>query len=305
LDTSITARVAVAALIFGFVCIIAWENLRTLFLLILRRKINRFSRYFWLVMALFVVFCVVDAFYIEPDWVQLTNHTIHTGKLPKGAKLRIVQISDIHMDDFDGREETMIRLTANSRPDIILLTGDYLNLKKPRGYAALTLIGKKLAKIAPTYAVAGNWDYPADMAALEKAGVKSITRWDIIPTRNKGRIALGYLWWSMPADVVDIPPNIEGLYKVLLCHRPDTFDSAARKGIDLMLSGHTHGGQVRVPVFGALLPLPDLVGKYQAGLYSKGNSALYVSRGIGTESLAPAVRFCCRPEVAVIDIVGK
>lgn len=209
------------------------------------------------------------------------------------------------MENYDGREQTMVRLTAKSRPDIILLTGDYLNRKKPGGYAALTEIGKSLAKIAPTYATYGNWDSGYDMTAFEKAGVRSVRSWEIISTRNKGKIALGDLLWSMPADMVYIPPNIETDYKVLLCHRPDSFDSAARKGIDLMLSGHTHGGQVRLPAFGALLPLTDLVGKYQAGLYTIGNSSLYVNRGIGTESSAPAVRFCCRPEVAVIDIVGK
>lgn len=295
----------VLVLIFGLVWIIAWENLRTLCLVIFRRRVNRAARLFWLVMAFVAAFCIFDAFYIEPGWVQLTNHTIQTDKLPKGARFRIVQISDIHMDRYDGREQTMIRLTAKSRPDIIFLTGDYLNLKKSKNYKALTLIGEKLIKIAPTYAVAGNWDNSLSMEALEKAGVRSVSRWDIIPTPKDGRIALGYLWWSMPADVVYISPDIKGLYKVLLCHRPDSFDSAANKGIDLMLSGHTHGGQVRLPIFGALLPLPDMIGKYQAGLYKKGKSVLYVNRGIGTEALAPAVRFYCRPEVAVIDIVGK
>ncbi|MEN6357139.1 MAG: metallophosphoesterase [Armatimonadota bacterium] len=248
---------------------------------------------------------MIDAFCIEPNWVQVTHHTINTKKLPSGAKLRIVQLSDFHMTSFNGRVRSMINLTSAGKPDIIVLTGDYLNRKDPAGFAELTRVGRELSTIAPTYAVEGNWDNYKHIKALEDGGVKSITGWEVIPTRKGGKVALGHLWWSMPMAAVYVPPDVEPLYKVLLCHKPDTFDSAASKGIDLMLSGHTHGGQVRLPIFGALLPDRDMIGKYQAGLYKIGKSMLYVNRGMGMESSAPQVRFYCRPEISVIDLVSS
>ncbi|MCE5313448.1 MAG: metallophosphoesterase [Armatimonadota bacterium] len=305
MDTSINARIAMALITYGLVCIIAYENLRTVVLLILKRKLSRFAKFGWPALALLVVFCVMDAFYIEPHWVQVTHHTIQTKKLPMHARLRIVQLTDFHITRFDGREEAAIRLTANRRPDIIVLTGDYLNGKTPDGYAALTQIGRRLSKIAPTYAVEGNWDSYPSMKALEKGGVKPVKSWITVPTRNGGKIAIGQLLWWVPVVNVYIPSDIKPMYKILLCHKPDPFYSINGKGIDLMLSGHTHGGQVRLPVFGALLPDRELLGKYQAGLYRNGSSALYVNRGLGMENLAPLVRFWCRPEVAVIDVVGQ
>lgn len=294
-----------AIILFGVVWIIAYENLRTICLVILRRKVNRFARILWLIAALAVVFCAVDAFRIEPNRVQVTHHTIQTRKLPSGARLRIVQLSDLHMCCIGKREREMIRLTAGCKPDIIVMTGDYLNIKDPAGFAGLTRIGRQLSKIAPTYAVEGNWDNYKHIQALEDGGVKSITGWDIIPIRKGGKVALGHLWWSMPVSAVYVPPNVEPLYKVLLCHKPDTFNQASKKGIDMMLSGHTHGGQVRLPIFGAILPDRNMIGRYQAGLYRRGRSTLYVNRGLGMESVAPQVRFCCRPEVSAIDLVSS
>jgi predicted MPP superfamily phosphohydrolase len=304
LDTSVNARIAMAVIVFGMVWIIAYENLRTACLLILRKKINRFTRLLWFIAALSVVFCVIDAFYIEPDWIQVTHHSIETNKLPSGARLRIVQLSDLHMNGFGRHEQEMINLTAARKPDIIVLTGDYLNTSGPAGHRVLTRVGQALLEIAPTYAVEGNWDGCASMKALEDCGVKKITGWDVISTRRAGKVALGHLWWSMQTAAVYIPPDIKPLYKVLLCHRPNTFDSAADKGIDLMLSGHTHGGQVRLPIFGAIMPDRELIGKYQAGKYRLGNSVLYINRGLGMESSGPHVRFCCRPEISVIDLVS-
>lgn len=305
MDTSVHARIAMAIIIFGVVWIITYENLRTACLIILRRKSNRLARAMWFIAALAVVFCVIDAFHIEPNWIQVTHRTIQTDKLPKGAKLRIVQLSDLHIAGIGKREREMISLTASQKPDIIVLTGDYLNIYGHAGNRILTCVSKQLLKIAPTYAVEGNCDSYECIKTLEDCGVKSITGWAVIPTRKGGEVALGHLWWSMHTAAVYIPPDIKPLYKVLLCHRPNTFDSAAGNGIDLMLSGHTHGGQVRVPIFGALVPDRDLIGKYQAGWYKSGKGLLNINRGMGMEPSVPQVRFCCRPEISVIDLISS
>jgi predicted MPP superfamily phosphohydrolase len=102
----------------------------------------------------------------------------------------------------------------------------------------------------------------------------------------------------LPASFPDDP------YRLLLFHTPDQIEVAAQSGIDLYLAGHTHGGQVRIPIYGAVITASVYYKKYEAGLYQVGNTTLYVSRGIGMEGdIAPRVRFLAPPEVVVIDLV--
>ena len=168
----------------------------------------------------------------------------------------------------------------------------------------LTLIAMRLARIAPVCAIEGNWDTPNDMAALRRGGARLLSDWTALQGRNGARVVLGQAPWN--SNGVSSPPEwTKSLYKVVLCHSPEVFLGIDKRRVDLMLAGHTHGGQVRLPIFGALLPDRRLVGRYQAGMYSIGDSLLYVSRGVGMEGgPSPQVRFWCRPEIAVIDIVG-
>ena len=100
----------------------------------------------------------------------------------------------------------------------------------------------------------------------------------------------------MPSDAVHIFAH----------HYPDEIYEAAKHGVDLYLAGHTHGGQVALPLYGALVTLSRYGKRFEAGLYHVGETALYVSRGIGMEGgTAPRVRFWARPEIAVIDLVAK
>jgi predicted MPP superfamily phosphohydrolase len=90
---------------------------------------------------------------------------------------------------------------------------------------------------------------------------------------------------------------------VLLHHSPDYLEEASRAGYDLVLSGHTHGGQVRIPGFGAIITMSRFGRRFQAGLYVQGDTRMYVNRGLGLEGgMAPRIRLFCRPEVAVLDL---
>ena len=104
---------------------------------------------------------------------------------------------------------------------------------------------------------------------------------------------LGHVLATVPADM----PTL------LLYHFPDAAHLAAKHGIDLYCCGHTHGGQVALPFYGALVTLSRFGKRYEAGLYRVQDTWLYVNRGIGTEGSTPRVRFCARPEVTVIDLV--
>lgn len=305
MNTSEGARLVVLGVLFVAAWVVVYANLRLLTFAILRRKVNRVGRIVWPLLGLALVLSIVDAFCIEPQWIQLTRHTIATPKLPPGSRLRIVQIADLHLERLGAREIQVMDLTAQAKPDIIVLTGDQSVVKDARAQRELTRVAMRLAEIAPTYAIDGNWDMPADMIALLKGGAVLLGNWTTAKCRGGGEVALGRVSW-LEDEVPEPPREVDPLFKVALCHMPHLFDSAAERKIDLMLVGHTHGGQVRLPVFGALLPDRGLVGKYQAGLYRKGQSRLYVSRGVGMEGgSAPRVRFCCRPEVAVFDIVGR
>lgn len=305
LDTSEQTRFVMIALVFAVVCVIGYANLRLLVRLALRKPISKGAWVLWPALAALVVFCVVDATKIEPNWVQVTHHELETSQLPPGKRFRIAHITDIHLEQTGVREVQMLNLVARERPDVIVLTGDYSVVKTPRVWSQLTDIARRLSRTAPCYAVEGNWDMDSDMEALQKGGVELLYNWKIVRNRRGAEIALGGWSWQ---DQSVRPPTKEcgGRYSVLMCHIPDLFDSAAKAGVDLMLVGHTHGGQIRLPVFGALLPERRLVGKYQEGFYQKAGCLLYVNRGIGMEGgQAPKVRFCCRPEIAVFDVIGK
>lgn len=304
MDTSVAARYIVIIALFICAMVIAYMNLRLIVMLMLKRKVSRAAKIIWPLLLFAAALCVFDAFYIEPNWVQVTRHKIYTSKLPAGSRIRIVQISDIHLDDsFERRYINMINYTTDQRPDVIVLTGDYSVKKNLQNLAWLAQIGERLSNVAPTYVIEGNWDLSSDLNALQNGGVNILRFWTEIPAHGGGKIALGQVPWFSP-EVYDSGPESD-IYKVLLTHRPRLIVKAAKAKMDLVLVGHTHGGQIRLPIFGALIPDTRLVDKYQAGLYSVEDTLLYVNRGIGLEGDAPKVRFCCRPEVAVFDIVGK
>jgi len=305
MQTSNSVRLLVAAFLFAGAWVIVYANLRILALWVIKRRASRIGTIVWLFLLAVLIFCVIDATKIEPNWCQVTYHNIKTERLCSRTRIRIVHLTDIHLDRLGVREIKMINLTADQHPDIIVLTGDYTNDKSPRTMRQLTLIARRLSSLAPVYAVDGNWDCEDDMKALAIGGVKILSGWTTIEGPNGARVALGEIPWYKPSALC-VPDNIRDMFKIVLCHKPEPFSIAAKSGVDLMLAGHTHGGQVRIPIFGALLPDQRLVGKYQAGMYVMGGARLYVNRGIGMEGgAAPRVRFCCRPEIAVFDIVGR
>lgn len=305
METSNAIRFAMLAVIFLSCCIIAIVNLRNIIRFLLRRPVKRAVWVTWAVLGLIIIGCVIDTLYVEPNWVKVSHNTLETSKLPAGAHLRIVQLSDLHLEGIAKRERRMLYLTKLQQPDIIVLTGDYLNEFRPGDNydAVLENTAKQLTQIAPVYAISGNWDSESKLKVLARSGVHVLKDWTAVRCKGGGQIALGPVHWVPNGTKQNnCPKKMARLYKVMLCHIPQMLPADC---CDLGLVGHTHGGQVRFPIFGALLPDQDLVGKYQRGLYQHGSGQIYVNSGIGMEGAAPQVRFCCRPEVAVFDIEGR
>lgn len=270
-----------------------------------RGRRRRIARRVVLALAFLGFLCFAYGYFIEPYWLEVTRVTIATPKLAGAARaVRIVHISDVHSDSRPRLEERLPDVIAGLEPDIIVFTGDSFN--SPGGIPVFQRLLGRLSRVAPTYAVKGNWDVGSwsrhdplrgtGARELDGEGVKVEVAGTAIwlcgaPAGNARSVAraLG----GAPAD----------LFTVFLNHYSDEVHEAARRGIDLYCAGHTHGGQVALPFYGALITLAKFGKRFEAGLYRVDRTWLYVNRGIGMEGgSAPRVRFCARPEVTLIEI---
>jgi predicted MPP superfamily phosphohydrolase len=257
---------------------------------------------------------------VEPFRLQVT-HLECPGATPAnpnpGPSLRIVQLSDIHVERLTPRERALPDLVADLDPDLIVLTGDFLSTSyndDPRAVAELRTLLEQLHAPAGIYAIWGTVevDLPEVLRpVLEELGIV------ILEDRAVEVLAGGQRLWLMglfctrdlAADgatlrnLLDEAPT--GASTLLLYHTPDLMPQAARLGVDLYLAGHTHGGQWRVPGFGAILTSSRYRKRYEAGHYQEGDTHLYVSRGLGMEGFgAPRARFFCPPEVVALTLSG-
>lgn len=248
--------------------------------------------------------CVAYGYFIEPHWLQVRQVRLRTEKLRPGNTIRIVHISDLHSERRPRLEERLPQVVAEQEPDIIFFTGDALNT--PGGLPVLRTCLARLARIAPTFAVKGNWDvwYWQRLPLFAGTGVRELNG-------EARAIDIGdsVVWVagvavgnekSLERSLVGAPANA---YTVFLYHYPDLMREVSLQGVDLYCAGHTHGGQVALPLYGALVTLSRSGKRYESGLYREGKTWLNVNRGIGMEGGAvPRVRFLARPEVTVIEI---
>jgi len=263
------------------------------------------SKYFVIVHVLAIagIAAFIDGFFIEPNWIEVTRFEIETPKL-RDASFRIVLFSDTHCEARPRNEGKAVKIINDLKPEVIVFSGDSLNT--PKGLPLFKETLKQLNASLGKFAVRGNFDsyfwnnldlfsetgfkeLKADTVKVEKDGVTFyITGFDV-PSPADFREVLR----AVPADK----------YSVLLYHHSDLAESLEHLNVDLYLSGHTHGGQVRLPFYGALVTLSRFGKKFEAGMYTIGKTKLYVNRGLGLEnSPAPKVRFLCRPEITVFDI---
>ncbi len=260
---------------------------------------------------------VVYGFWIEPHRLTVTQQKLVTGKLPSGARIRVLHLGDLHVERITRRERELQAQIDRLQPDLILFSGDILNLSYRTDPVAMQQARQVIAQWkAPlgVYVVSGS---PAvDLADTMPGLVQGLP----VHWLREDKVSL-----SIPGATLDLVgitcshrPNVDGPmlsallpappenFTIFLYHTPDLAPIAARLGVDLQLSGHTHGGQVRIPGFGALVT-GSLYGKrFEAGRKAVGSLTLYVTRGIGLEgAAAPRVRLFCPPEIILWDIQGQ
>ncbi|MCZ8514586.1 metallophosphoesterase [Paenibacillus filicis] len=251
--------------------------------------------------------------WVEPRWLELTQVTVHMARLPLAMDgARVVQFSDLHLGfHYDAADLLKLTRVINSlRPDALCFTGDLVDYSVgPDGTAAAEALGAMQARLGK-FAVLGNHDYygkAGEVAELLGKGGFRVLR------NESARLEYGgsRVWLAGVEDQWEGKPDLKQALKavpredctVLLSHCPDYADIAAEHSVDLQLSGHSHGGQVRVPFYGHVFT-PLYARKYVMGLYDLGGRLqLYVNRGIGV-SIHP-IRFWCRPELTVFTLKRK
>jgi len=257
-------------------------------------------------LAVIGVLCMAYGYYIEPYWLEVTHVKIANAKLPPSARpIRIVHISDLHCDPKVRLEERLVDVVAELRPDLIAFTGDAANSRA--GVPNFRRCLSRLAQLAPTFVVTGNWDARGrgDSNAFAGTGATEldgdIVKLDIGDTT----VCLAGIGFARHPSAAKVLDSLDGdVFTIFLYHTPGLIYDIARGNVDLYLAGHTHGGQVALPFYGAMITLSRFGKRFEAGLYRVDNTDMYVNRGIGMEGgHAPRVRFFARPEVTLIEVV--
>ncbi len=268
-----------------------------------------------LLFLIFILFCV-GFFHWSNHSLQVQRFTFTSPRLPAGFDgCVIVQLSDLHGALFGEDNRDLLKVVAKERPDYIFLTGDLLDQYRatPHSYAAS--LGGALADIAPTYFVTGNheWalpDVPGLKRALEVAGVQVLTNEYTVLARDGDNAVLagiddpnGYADQKTPEEVAEeVRAAFDAPFWILLAHRNNYFeDEYCRLGADLVISGHGHGGLVRLPFTDGLVSVErTFFPSYTAGFYQAGGADLFVSRGLGNSGRT--FRLFNRPQVAVLTL---
>ena len=250
--------------------------------------------------------------------VEVSRITITSDDLPEIFDgLRIAQVSDLHNGEFGAENARLLEKLSGAEPDIILITGDLIDSRNTDIQTALTF-AEAAVDIAPVYYVTGNHEariaeYESLRSGLEKAGVVILDDRKATLERDGETVTLagvndpGFRADGMLSDDEVTRSALDGIldgfegYTILLAHRPELFDVYAAAGIDLVFSGHAHGGQFRLQLIGGLIaPNQGLLPEYDAGLFTQGATNMIVSRGLGA-SIIP-VRINNRPELVVVEL---
>ena len=254
--------------------------------------------------------------------LEVNEYEIVSDRIPQGFDgFRIAQISDLHNAEFGERNEKLIQPLSQTDPDIIVIIGDLIDSRHTDIEIALDF-ARQAIKLAPVYYVSGNHEarvreYEDLKMGLAEAGVVILENQKARITREGENITLmgiddpsfqeDYLFGdseSVARQAIENLQNESDGYTVLLSHRPELFNLYVDTGMDLVFSGHAHGGQFRLPFIGGLVaPNQGFFPEYDAGLFSEGSTTMIVSRGVGN-SIIP-IRVNNRPEIIVATLFAS
>jgi predicted MPP superfamily phosphohydrolase len=251
-----------------------------------------------LILAVLAILAVAaDGFFIEPFRIEVTHSIVQA---PVTAPLKIAQLTDLHTRGLGRRERRVLEILETEKPDVIIITGD--NLGPGDHYELVRPLLTQLHAPLGVWFVLGNWENNRPISNQHEfyssAGVHLLV--------NEGASIRPDTWLAGLDDPASSEPNFDaavakapqGAYVIAALHAPAYFDTIAGR-VPLVLAGHTHGGQVRLPPL-PMFWLPKGCGHYLQGWYELRGSRMYVSRGIGMSVLP--IRLLCRPELAIITL---
>ena len=248
---------------------------------------------------------LVDTLWIEPHGLRIESFSQATGQ--GGRTVRLVQISDLHLEECNAYFRKTAEQVVALKPDLIVLTGDYL--EEERNIRAVLEFLDLLKAPHGVFAVQGNWEYWSRLEGenlrrhFQGVGVKLLINDRADVESNGQRLSILGLDYPSSGDQLRRlqAQTAPERFNLLLSHVPGFPHEHLERHIGLILCGHTHGGQVRLPLLPPLY-LPRFSGRFVAGGYQVGphSTPLYVNRGIGTSVLP--VRLACRPEITLIEL---
>lgn len=254
--------------------------------------------------------------------ICVTHYSVQNHTIPNSFDgFKIVQVSDLHNAEFGENQNRLITIMQNEKPDMIAITGDLIDANHTNIDVAVQFV-KEAKSIAPIYYVTGNHEAWTDvyetelMPQLEKNGVIILKDESVLLEKNDQHITL--LGLEDPAKELkgDMFGEAEAMidtklgrmkvdgFSVLLSHRPELFSVYVDHSISCVLSGHAHGGQIRIPFIGGVYaPNQGFFPKFTAGLYQKENTQMIVSRGLGESVIPIRVNNC--PELVVVELESE
>ncbi len=267
----------------------------------------------WLGLISIILFSIIAKSYNDTNFVKIERLDITTDKLAENQSFTILQMTDLHNKQFNKGNQRLIDKIQSLDPDVIVITGDLIDRKTEDVENALSFV-EEIVEINPhTYFVSGNheWGNPLRDVLFEGLEERKVRYLD----NQNTKIEFGYISFQL-AGIGDPSTNhdsldsaLDGLEKndftVLLSHAPDVKELSYPAPIDLTLSGHTHGGQIRLPLVGAIIaPDQGLFPKYDKGLYLLNEKQqLYIDSGLGTSLMD--VRLFNQSQMTLITVKGE
>lgn len=273
-----------------------------------------------IVISIIMIILLLLGFYLnfENTTLQVTNYDISDSKIPEEFNnYKIIQISDFHNTTLKKLSSDLLKEIKEQEPNIIVITGDLIDSRKTDVNIAIKFL-KEIKDVAPIYYVTGNHEsrlseYKKLKEEMNNLGINVLENQAIEIQKNDALLNLigvddpsftneigvedGEI---LRTEISSLNYN-KDIYTILLSHRPELFDTYVSENINLIFSGHAHGGQIRIPFVGGIVaPNQGVFPKYTSGKYEENNTTMIVSRGIGN-SIIP-FRINNRPELIVVEL---
>ena len=267
-------------------------------------------RWLFVISNILLLFWGLYSFYIEPFRLTTSKFEVHVQNLKR--PVRIVQLSDLHVERMTPREQALPDFVNELNPDLIVITGDFLNQSYGGSLVAITPLRELISQFDAKMGIYGvNGFYSPDRIKEIFSGIDiRILDNDLlyIPEISENFVIIGLSFDEPDSDGIILENLMKQVRKdefsLLLYHSPELAYIARNEKIDLYLAGHTHGGQVRLPIYGAIFTNSRYGKEFEMGLYQLDETKIFVSRGLGfTGGVAPRMRFLAPPEVVVIDLI--